>query len=140
MPPLDPRPRLTMTDMGMGNDMGGMSNMGDMNGTDHSAMPMSHDMTNMGDTPGMDHSSMPMGQDMAGMDDIPRMDDIPGMDHGSGQTGQIAVKHSASESVPGVDAQVVNAKNTLSDPGVGLRHNGRRVLTYADLHTLGGPE
>ena len=38
-----------------------------------------------------------------------------------------------------MDAQVVNAKNTLSDPGVGLRDNGRRVLTYADLHTLGGP-
>jgi FtsP/CotA-like multicopper oxidase with cupredoxin domain len=30
-------------------------------------------------------------------------------------------------------------KNTLSDPGVGLRDNGRRVLTYGDLHTLGGP-
>ena len=136
IPPLDPRPLLSMADMGMGHDMGGMSNMGDMNGTDHSAMPMSHDMTNMGDS-GMDHSSMPMGHDMAGMEI--RMDDIPGMDHGSGQTGQIAVKHSASESVPGVDAQVVNAKNTLSDPGVGLRDNGRRVLTYADLHTLGGP-
>jgi FtsP/CotA-like multicopper oxidase with cupredoxin domain len=26
----------------------------------------------------------------------------------------------------------------LGDPGVGLRHNGRRVLTYADLRTLGG--
>src|SRR6185437_5106797 len=23
--------------------------------------------------------------------------------------------------------------------GIGLRHNGRRVLTYADLRTLGGP-
>jgi FtsP/CotA-like multicopper oxidase with cupredoxin domain len=27
----------------------------------------------------------------------------------------------------------------LGDPGVGLRNNGRRVLTYADLHTVGGP-
>ena len=27
----------------------------------------------------------------------------------------------------------------LDDPGVGLRDNGRRVLTYADLHTIGGP-
>jgi CopA family copper-resistance protein len=26
----------------------------------------------------------------------------------------------------------------LEDPGVGLRDNGRRVLTYADLHTIGG--
>jgi FtsP/CotA-like multicopper oxidase with cupredoxin domain len=29
--------------------------------------------------------------------------------------------------------------DTLADPGVGLRANGRRVLTYADLHTIGGP-
>ncbi len=28
---------------------------------------------------------------------------------------------------------------SLNDPGIGLRNNGRRVLTYADLHTLGGP-
>lgn len=27
----------------------------------------------------------------------------------------------------------------LADPGVGLRDNRRRVLTYADLHTVGGP-
>ncbi len=27
----------------------------------------------------------------------------------------------------------------VDDPGVGLRDNGRRVLTYADLRTLGGP-
>jgi FtsP/CotA-like multicopper oxidase with cupredoxin domain len=26
----------------------------------------------------------------------------------------------------------------LDDPGAGLRDNGRRVLTYADLHTIGG--
>lgn len=30
-------------------------------------------------------------------------------------------------------------QSRLDDPGVGLRDNGRRVLTYADLHTLGGP-
>ncbi len=33
----------------------------------------------------------------------------------------------------------MGAPNTsLSDPGVGLRNNGRHVLTYADLHTVGG--
>jgi FtsP/CotA-like multicopper oxidase with cupredoxin domain len=30
-------------------------------------------------------------------------------------------------------------RTNLDDPGVGLRNNGRRVLTYADLHTIGGP-
>jgi FtsP/CotA-like multicopper oxidase with cupredoxin domain len=30
-------------------------------------------------------------------------------------------------------------RTNLDDPGPGLRDNGRRVLTYADLHTIGGP-
>ncbi|HEY4444140.1 MAG TPA: copper resistance system multicopper oxidase [Steroidobacteraceae bacterium] len=59
VPPLDPRPLLTMVDMGMGHDM---------------------------------------------------------------------------SSMPGMQPQT-----RLDDPGIGLRNNGRRVLTYADLHTLGGP-
>ena len=40
---------------------------------------------------------------------------------------------------PGVDMIVATPSRRLDDPGVGLRNNGRRVLTYADLHTLGGP-
>jgi len=38
----------------------------------------------------------------------------------------------------GVDMRVASPDDSLSDPGVGLRGNGRRVLTYADLHTIGG--
>jgi FtsP/CotA-like multicopper oxidase with cupredoxin domain len=30
-------------------------------------------------------------------------------------------------------------RTNLDDPGVGLRDNSRRVLTYADIRTLGGP-
>jgi FtsP/CotA-like multicopper oxidase with cupredoxin domain len=33
----------------------------------------------------------------------------------------------------------MQTRPALDDPGPGLRGNGRRVLTYADLHTLGGP-
>jgi len=40
---------------------------------------------------------------------------------------------------PNVDMVADQPKTSLSDPGVGLRGNGRRVLTYADLHTIGGP-
>ncbi|MEO7050256.1 MAG: copper resistance system multicopper oxidase, partial [Rhodanobacter sp.] len=40
---------------------------------------------------------------------------------------------------PGVDMRVDYPRTNLDDPGVGLRDNGRRVLTYADLHTIGGP-
>jgi FtsP/CotA-like multicopper oxidase with cupredoxin domain len=75
VPPLGPRPLLTMTDMGMGHDMGAM----------------------------------------------------PGMDHGRTEFG------------PNVDSVAGEPQARLDDPGVGLRNNGRRVLTYADLHTLGGP-
>jgi FtsP/CotA-like multicopper oxidase with cupredoxin domain len=30
-------------------------------------------------------------------------------------------------------------RTNLDDPGIGLRDNGRRVLTYADLRSLDGP-
>jgi CopA family copper-resistance protein len=40
---------------------------------------------------------------------------------------------------PGVDMVVAAPRTDLDDPGIGLRNNGRRVLTYADLHTIGGP-
>jgi FtsP/CotA-like multicopper oxidase with cupredoxin domain len=39
---------------------------------------------------------------------------------------------------PANDMRVMNADRSLSDPGPRLRGNGRRVLTYADLHTVGG--
>ena len=42
--------------------------------------------------------------------------------------------HPASETRnPGVDMQAAAPSPRLDDPGVGLRNNGRRVLTYADL-------
>ena len=71
VPGLDPRPLLTMTDMGMSHDMAGMD---------------------------------------------------ASVDYG-----------------PNVDSLAMRPQSRLDDPGVGLRSNGRQVLTYADLHTLGGP-
>jgi CopA family copper-resistance protein len=42
--------------------------------------------------------------------------------------------HPASEQGnPLVDMQTMTPSSRLDDPGIGLRHNGRRVLTYADL-------
>ncbi|WP_194789876.1 copper resistance system multicopper oxidase [Pseudomonas sp. UFMG81] len=86
--------------------------MGDM-GMDHGGMG------------GMDHSQM------AGMDHS----NMPGMDHGSmaGMTGAMQ-SHPASETNnPLVDMQTMSPTPSLNDPGIGLRDNGRRVLTYADL-------
>ncbi|HEY8683419.1 MAG TPA: copper resistance system multicopper oxidase [Rhodanobacter sp.] len=37
------------------------------------------------------------------------------------------------------DMRVAQPRTNLDDPGVGLRDNGRRVLSYADLHTLDAP-
>jgi FtsP/CotA-like multicopper oxidase with cupredoxin domain len=47
--------------------------------------------------------------------------------------------HARTEYGPSVDMRVDTPRANLDDPGVGLRDNGRRVLTYADLHTVGGP-
>lgn len=38
-----------------------------------------------------------------------------------------------------VDMQVPTPRSNLDDPGVGLRNNGRRVLSYADLHAVDAP-
>jgi FtsP/CotA-like multicopper oxidase with cupredoxin domain len=71
-------------------------------------------MTDMGMSMGHDMGSM--GHDMGNMQ---------GVDHGA--------------MGPNVDSVALQPQSRLDDPGVGLRNNGRRVLTYADLHTLGGP-
>ena len=105
VPALDPRPLLTMVDMGMGHNMAGM----DMSGMDMSSVP---DM----DHGAMDHGAMTMEHDMGA-----------------------PPHHAPAEYGPNVDSLAVQPQSRLDDPGVGLRDNGRRVLTYADLHTLGGP-
>ncbi|EKT4562664.1 copper resistance system multicopper oxidase [Pseudomonas putida] len=88
VPAPDPRPVLSMDDMGHGG-------MADMAGMDHSNLP------------GMNHAAMSAMQ-----------------------------QHSASETGnPLVDMQTMAPRANLADPGIGLRNNGRRVLTYADLRS-----
>jgi len=48
------------------------------------------------------------------------------------------VHHARTEYGPSVDMRVDSPRDNLDDPGPNLRGNGRRVLTYADLHTVGG--
>ncbi len=131
IPELDKAPLLTHGDMGM-----------DMSKMDHGSMNMSgmqdHDMGSkskmnmsggMKCGGGMEHSSM------------------KGMDHskmgkpqfGSGKAGFGSNKkiiHSDTEFGPHVDMRADAPKYRLDDPGVGLRNNGRKVLTYADLKNL----
>ncbi|WP_433853521.1 copper resistance system multicopper oxidase [Stenotrophomonas nitritireducens] len=55
--------------------------------------------------------------------------------HGGG--GGSAPKHPPGErGNPLVDMQSSASSPRLDDPGIGLRDNGRRVLAYADLHSL----
>jgi CopA family copper-resistance protein len=86
---------------------------------------------------------MGMAHDMAGMD----MSSMKSMDHGAIDHGAMAVgdavsgavHHAPPENGPNVDSLADEPQSRLDDPGVGLRNNGRRVLTYAALYTLGGP-
>ncbi|WP_030140786.1 copper resistance system multicopper oxidase [Pseudomonas fluorescens] len=118
VPPLDPRPLVTMDDMGMGGmDHGGMAGMGEMSGMDHGSMQGME---------GMDHSQM------QGMDDNPMQD----MNHSAMQGMGGMQAHPATEKDnPLVDMQAMSVKPKLDDPGMGLRNNGRKVLTYADLRS-----
>ncbi|WP_122554634.1 copper resistance system multicopper oxidase [Pseudomonas viridiflava] len=106
VPSLDPRPLLSMEDMGMGGmDRGAMSN-GSMN---HDSMQ------------GMDHSQM--GHDMQGMDHNAMPPNTP-QSHPDSETDN-----------PLVDMQAMSTSPKFDDPGIGLRNNGRKVLTYADLYS-----
>ena len=84
VPALDPRPLVSMDDMGMG-------------GMDHGSMDMS----------AMDHSTM-----------------APMQAHPDSEKNNSLV-----------DMQAMTTAPKLNDPGLGLRNNGRRVLTYADLRS-----
>jgi len=52
--------------------------------------------------------------------------------------GGVHAHHAKTEYGPSTDMRVDTPRINLDDPGVGLRDNGREVLTYADLHTIGG--
>ena len=52
--------------------------------------------------------------------------------------GNVRVHHASSEYGASVDMRVDSPRTNLDDPGIGLRNNGRRVLSYADLHSIGG--
>jgi CopA family copper-resistance protein len=118
VPGVDPRPWLSMTDM-----MGAMV-------SEHG---MQHDM-DRAVMPGMQHGEM--SHDMAGM----QQGAMPGMAHADrhGAKKMPAVRHARTEYGYTTDMRVDTPRTNLDDPGVGLRDNGRRVLTYADLHSLGG--
>ena len=120
VPAVDPRPILTMADMG--------HDHGAMGGMDHAAMG---------------HSA-PAAADPHAGHAMPAADPHAGhaaavVDPHAGHTmpaAGAAVVHPASETGnPLVDMQTMSPMPKLDDPGIGLRDNGRRVLSYAMLRS-----
>ena len=64
------------------------------------------------------------------------MQEMPGMEGMGGMQG-MSMKGMKSND-PSIDMRVMQPSRALDDPGPRLRDNGRRNLTYADLHTIGG--
>jgi CopA family copper-resistance protein len=135
VPPLDPRPVLTMADMGHGGH-GGHAGPGTTGADPHAghggaAAPDPH----AGHAAPDAHAghAAPAAADPHAGHAVPA--DDPHAGHGA--AGPALVTHPASERRnPLVDMQTVAPTARLDDPGIGLRDNGRRVLTYADLRSL----
>jgi CopA family copper-resistance protein len=129
VPRVDPRPWLSMVDMMGAMARGGMPH----EGMNHGAMPE----MSRGEMQGMSHEEMPgmSHGDMPGM----QHDSIPGMKHDQmPEMSMPKVRHARTEYGYTTDMRVDMPRTNLDDPGIGLRDNGRRALTYADLHTVGG--
>lgn len=98
---------------------------------DHKPLLSMADMGH-GSMAGMDHgsadNSMP-GMDHSGHD----MSSMSGLDHGDSgmQTHPDSEKGNVLQ-----DMQTMTPTAKLDDPGIGLRDNGRKVLTYSDLKSL----
>jgi CopA family copper-resistance protein len=134
VPELDPRVMLSMADMGHGGmghdpqetqktqnpqkspDAGAMTPPADPHaGHQMPAPPAAAD-------PHAGHGAAPQAADPHAGHDMAAMSGM--------------LQHPASEDGnPLVDMQTMMPASRLDDPGIGLRGNGRRVLTYADLHS-----
>jgi CopA family copper-resistance protein len=87
-------------------------------------------------------ADMSMGDSMDGMEGMDHSGhNMSGMDMGMNKAkNPVHVRHAKTEYGPSVDMRVDTPRTNLDDPGIGLRNNGRRVLTYADIVTLGGKQ
>jgi CopA family copper-resistance protein len=129
VPDLDPRPMLTMADMGHG-------------GMDHGAMAAAASPTaaapadaHAGHTP----SPAAAPADPHAGHTAPQQPAAPDPHAGhqmSSMPGPMQQHPASEEGNPLVDMQTMAPSSRLDDPGIGLRDNGRRVLTYADLRSM----
>jgi CopA family copper-resistance protein len=116
VPELDAVAYLTMADMGHGG----------ASGTRGSVPASAHE-----------HAPAPAAAEHASHDAAAEhLDETAARDEQTHAEDTGAQTHPRSEAGnPGVDMQAATPAPRLDDPGVGLRNNGRRVLTYADLRS-----
>lgn len=131
VPEMDESPLLTHADMGMdhgtGHSMTAMTNNGctaEHAAMGHCEMPKQEAMGCTQEHADMGHCEMPakLVQEFA-----------------SGKAGYGTANSPSFDHIkkgPHIDMLAQGAQYRLDDPGVGLRDNGRRVLTYADLFNL----
>ncbi|MEI2455370.1 copper resistance system multicopper oxidase [Lysobacter firmicutimachus] len=113
VPRNDPRPLLTMDDMGHGGMGHGGHDMGGMKGMEGGC---GANMGHGGGTKGMEGGC------------------------GANMGGGAHAQHGAAAAPQGdprlIDMRAMSVAPKLDDPGIGLRGNGRKVLTYADMRSL----
>ena len=166
VPPMDPRPKRTMVDMGMGSMAGmKMANMAGIDGmTDADMKPGDHSHSQMSMDMQMGHSeeaardrmkqiSKAAEMSMAGMQAMKIDSDIgktpfpqpspstkPAVVIPEAELRTLESRLKPSNPVklhlgPEVATIAKHVESRLNMPGDGLNHNGRRVLTYADLRS-----
>ncbi|MDD4966707.1 copper resistance system multicopper oxidase [Halothiobacillus sp.] len=136
-------------------DNGSAGNMsmhnGHMGGMDMSKQKsmagMSHDRVSQHGTSGMsmgNHAMKgmadrhPEGAAHGAMSHNPM--DLPGLHNRNLKDGTLKIDwHPKTEHGVGVGMEAQQVSMSLSDPGAGLRNNGRKVLTYGDLRGIDGP-
>ena len=149
IPPMDPRPMRTMTDMGMnmaGMEMGNLPGMKMTFGTPFptpSAGPQSMPGMNLNDMSGMDmgsESHAPSAPSPVKGEDAQMPPGQPGPNTGSyapapvaGGSNPVPSKAVQLREGPQIDNVAMMPTERIAEPGNGLDNNGRRVLTYADL-------
>ncbi|WP_159017256.1 copper resistance system multicopper oxidase [Cognatiluteimonas profundi] len=117
VPAVDPRPILTMADMGMG-DMAHASRASVERG--HATAATGHD--------GMAGMDMPQAAVSAPPGSTAQSQDMSTMD-----MGEMDMRPASGN--PLVDMRSPSPTPRLDDPGIGLRDNGRMVLSYAMLRS-----
>ena len=166
VPPMDPRPVRTMTDMGMAGmdqsavgwmQMGGMTPVPKPSGE---VAAMSAPAVKGAPAPSMGSmSGMATMPEMVGMSDMAATTPKPTIDRGAATVGAPGVRpmpaaaetdpdsqlpvadadHVAPAAMKGavnVDNVAMDSKNRLGEAGGGLEHDGRRTLVYTDLKAL----